>query len=184
MSARQHSVNTYDDDDFEDLSKSHISASKQNSKKKPNHSDSYSMTFEESVRSDQGKKSKPKAANEHGTSEKKISPIREELKETSMGSQGYSSDGESGSTEKANPKMKHTLKHEDTDSMTSDEPRHPVKPKVGELVIEKGRGQTTISVSGLSSSMLPKGGDVESQLGTEEESESSSMEHKENHIWA
>jgi len=39
-------------------------------------------------------------------------------------------------------------------------------------------------VSGLSSSLLPKGGEVESQLGTEEESEMSSLDHKENHIWA
>jgi len=99
------------------------------------------MNFDESVRSDQGKKSKTKPANENGNSEKKISPIREELKENSVeASNGYSSDGESASTEKANTKLKHTLKHEDTESMTSEEPRHAVKPKVGQLVIEKGRG--------------------------------------------
>ena len=143
------------------------------------------MNFDESVRSEQPKPKSKAKVNDHMNSEKKISPIREELKETSM--DNYSEDGDSSSTEKANTnKLKNTLKHEDTDSISSNEVRHAMKPKVagGELVIEKGRGQTTISVSGLSSSMLPKKGDVESALGTEEESEPSSLDQKENHIWA
>ena len=134
------------------------------------------MNFDESVRSEQLKPKSKTKVNDNMNSEKKISPIREELKETSM--DNYSSDANSASTEKANPKLRNTLKHEDTDSMSSEEARHAIKPKAagGELVIEKGRGQTTISVSGLSSSMLPKRGDVESALGTEEESEPSSLD--------
>jgi hypothetical protein len=41
-------------------------------------------------------------------------------------------------------------------------------------IVEKNRGQTTISVSGLSSSILPRAEDHESQ-GTEKESDSMSV---------
>lgn len=51
LSSRQQSVNTYDDDEFEELSKSHYSASKKSSKNrnKAMVSDSYSMNFDESL---------------------------------------------------------------------------------------------------------------------------------------
>jgi len=78
------------------------------------------MNFDESVRSEQPKPKSKTKVNDHINSEKKISPIREELKETSM--DNFSEDGESSSTEKANTvKFKNTLKHEDTDSMSSND---------------------------------------------------------------
>jgi len=54
------------------------------------------MNFDESVRSEQPKPKSKAKVNDHMNSEKKISPIREELKETSM--DNYSEDGDSSST--------------------------------------------------------------------------------------
>lgn len=178
ITARE-SDNTYSDDKFEEMSKSHFSASKSRAKGKPN-SDSYSNTFDESARS---------ASKQLGIGKQhKVDPITEELKEASMGdSNTYTDIDGSGSTSKMIRRKFNNGMVKVENVSSSEEKTRPLQRgfAIREPVIEKSHGQTTISVSGLSSSMLPRGADHESQ-GTEQESDTMSVsqsDNKANQMW-
>lgn len=169
MSSR-HSENTYDNDEFEDVSKSHFSASKKDSKSRRKPSDTYSMTFEDSARGSESRSKQKTTVKspdaETRDSKKKFSTIPEDLKETSYeNSNVYTSMTESGAKD---PTAKFNVKLKIDDVSSSSDKNSPLK----KTVIEKSHGQTTISVSGLSSSMFPNNKqskeDVESQYETDQ----------------